>query len=219
MRKIPIVCSFPVLAARPKPDTIFKRPSRRRMESLSPRIPLASNIGFDILKKGAMCRGRRHRHTTRAGGRLPGAGNIEGRFYGRPFFQRSSRPWTSSKKCRAEPVRICMRDSTGKARTDWSQNGHLACGVPGTIAGMFAAHKYGKLPFRDLIQPAIDLAENGFILSESEAGSLNGTREAFLKYNTGPIAFVRDQPAGHPGTEGPGRYAASDPGQGRQGFL
>jgi gamma-glutamyltranspeptidase/glutathione hydrolase len=85
-------------------------------------------------------------------------------------------------------------DSAGKARTDWSQTGHLACGIPGTVSGMFAAHKYGKLPFKDLIQPAIDLAENGFALSESEASNLNRTRETFLRNNTGPIAFIRDRP-------------------------
>ena len=64
-------------------------------------------------------------------------------------------------------------DSAGNARTDWSQNGHLSVGVPGTVAGLFAEYKYAKLPFKELIQPAIDLAQNGFVLTSSEAGSLN----------------------------------------------
>ena len=53
-----------------------------------------------------------------------------------------------------------------------SQDGHLAAGVPGTVAGLFASHKYGKLPFDKLIQPAIDLAENGFALTKREAASI-----------------------------------------------
>ena len=39
---------------------------------------------------------------------------------------------------------------------------HLASGVPGTVDGMFEAHrKYGKMPIEKLIQPSVDLAENG----------------------------------------------------------
>ena len=42
----------------------------------------------------------------------------------------------------------------------------MESGVPGTIDGLLTAHaKYGKLPFKDIIQPAIDLAANGFPVS------------------------------------------------------
>ena len=51
-----------------------------------------------------------------------------------------------------------------------SENGHLAAGVPGTIAGIFTYYPYAKLPFKKLIQPAIDLAENGFAITAAEAG-------------------------------------------------
>jgi gamma-glutamyltranspeptidase/glutathione hydrolase len=43
-----------------------------------------------------------------------------------------------------------------------------------------------------LIQPAIDLAEKGFAISEREASSLNGTRDAFVKYSTRPTALVKE---------------------------
>jgi gamma-glutamyltranspeptidase/glutathione hydrolase len=82
-------------------------------------------------------------------------------------------------------------DPAGNARTDWSQNGHLSVGVPGTVAGLFAEYKYAKLPFKELIQPAIDLAEKGFVLTESEAESLNNNKEDFIKYNTKPTALVK----------------------------
>jgi gamma-glutamyltranspeptidase/glutathione hydrolase len=83
-------------------------------------------------------------------------------------------------------------DEYGTARTDKSQDGHLASGVPGTVAGLFAAHQYAKLPFEKLVQPAIELAEKGFAISEKEAGSLNNLQEKLKKYNTVMPVFVKD---------------------------
>ncbi len=57
-------------------------------------------------------------------------------------------------------------DSQGKVRPGSSTNGHLAVGTPGTVAGLYEVHrKYGKLSWREVIKPAIALAQNGFILS------------------------------------------------------
>ncbi|TBR20151.1 MAG: gamma-glutamyltransferase [Chitinophagaceae bacterium] len=81
-------------------------------------------------------------------------------------------------------------DEMGNAKFSESQNGHLSSGVPGTVAGLFQSHQYAKLPFAQLIQPAIDLAANGFIISEREARSLNALKNEFLKYNTIIPAFV-----------------------------
>jgi gamma-glutamyltranspeptidase/glutathione hydrolase len=74
-----------------------------------------------------------------------------------------------------------------------SQQGHLASGIPGTVAGLFATMEYAKLPFKTLIQPAIELAEHGFVISEKEAAGLNSTRESFLKNSTRPSAFVKTE--------------------------
>ena len=52
---------------------------------------------------------------------------------------------------------------------------HRVSGVPGTVRGMEMAHKFfGKLPWKDLIMPAVDLAEKGFKMNGSLASSLNG---------------------------------------------
>jgi gamma-glutamyltranspeptidase/glutathione hydrolase len=53
--------------------------------------------------------------------------------------------------------------------------------------------EYAKLPFKTLIQPAIELAEHGFVISEKEAAGLNSTRESFLKNSTRPSAFVKTE--------------------------
>lgn len=85
-------------------------------------------------------------------------------------------------------------DSNGMASTQKSQNGHLAAGVPGTVAGLFESHKYAKLPFAVLIQPAIELAEKGFVISDGEARSLNNLQNDLKRYNTQLPAFFREKP-------------------------
>jgi gamma-glutamyltranspeptidase/glutathione hydrolase len=70
---------------------------------------------------------------------------------------------------------------------------HLAAGVPGSVDGMIKVHsRYGKLSFREIIQPSIDLAEKGFPLPLGQAGSLNRNRELFISKNTVWPAFVKD---------------------------
>lgn len=83
-------------------------------------------------------------------------------------------------------------DKNGKANTDLSQNGRLAVGIPGSVAGFFATLKHCKLSMDQLIQPAIDLAEKGFAITEQEANLLNSNKEYFLKHNQSSIAFVKN---------------------------
>ncbi|MCC5636062.1 gamma-glutamyltransferase [Nostoc sp. CHAB 5844] len=57
-------------------------------------------------------------------------------------------------------------DAQGKVRPNASVNGYLAVATPGTVAGMYEVHRrYGKLPWKEVVKPAIALAKNGFILS------------------------------------------------------
>src|SRR6266581_1172866 len=51
---------------------------------------------------------------------------------------------------------------------------HRVVGVPGTVRGMALAHqKFGKLPWKTLVMPAVELAEKGYILDKHHASSLN----------------------------------------------
>ncbi len=81
--------------------------------------------------------------------------------------------------------------ATGKADTRLSQNGHQASGVPGTPAGLFAALAYAKLPMKTLIQPAINFAQKGFVITAEEAAALNSNKTNFEKLNTVMPAFVK----------------------------
>lgn len=84
-------------------------------------------------------------------------------------------------------------DDKGQVIEGLSVSGHLAAGVPGTVAGMFEAHKkYGKLPMNRLLAPAIQLAK-GFSISEGEASRLNGFQADFRKYNEAPNPFFKDE--------------------------
>ncbi|MEH2297594.1 MAG: gamma-glutamyltransferase [Nostoc sp.] len=60
-------------------------------------------------------------------------------------------------------------DAEGKVRSNASINGYLAVGTPGTVAGLYEVHRhYGKLPWQEVMKPAIALAKDGFILRTGE---------------------------------------------------
>jgi gamma-glutamyltranspeptidase/glutathione hydrolase len=84
-------------------------------------------------------------------------------------------------------------DKAGNVSYGLSTETHLASAVPGTVDGMINAHlKYGKLPFKEVIQPAIDLAEKGFPLTGRQADELNSNRKSFIDRNSFRPAFVKD---------------------------
>lgn len=82
-------------------------------------------------------------------------------------------------------------DKKGNANTDLSQNGRLAVGIPGSVAGFFATLQYGKLPMEKIIQPAIDYAEKGFAVTQREADLLNSTMEFFNEHNKNKTVFQK----------------------------
>lgn len=82
-------------------------------------------------------------------------------------------------------------DEKGNPYPDKSTRGALASGIPGSVAGMFSAHTYAKLPMTQLIEPAIELAEFGFVISESEAKGLNANRNSFTKNSSKASAFTK----------------------------
>ena len=61
-------------------------------------------------------------------------------------------------------------DEDGEADSELSRFGHLSVGVPGTVAGLWAAHQaYGTLPWADLVAPAIGFARDGYTITADQA--------------------------------------------------
>jgi len=72
----------------------------------------------------------------------------------------------------------------GNLVPELSVKGHKAVGVPGTVAGMWKAHqRFGTMPWKDLLQPAIDLARSGFALTNQQAAELNAYAQDFRTWN------------------------------------
>jgi gamma-glutamyltranspeptidase/glutathione hydrolase len=157
--------------------------------------PLASEAGLLILKKGGNAIDAAIATQLALAVVYPNAGNIGGG--GFMVAQLASGERVSLDYREMAPSlahRDMYIDYNGVASTEKSQNGHLASGVPGTVAGLFASHRYAKLPFAKLIEPAIELAEKGFVITESEARSLNYLQNDLKKYNTLLPAFYRTTP-------------------------
>ena len=156
---------------------------------------LATKVGNDILKKGGNAIDATIAVQYALAVVYPRAGNIGG---GGFMVIRSKDGKYDSidyrEKAPMASTRDMYLDSLGNVIPGLSRNGHLAVGVPGTVDGMFEVHKkYGQLKdFKELIQPAIDLAGNGFLLTPMEIERLNRFKADFQKYNKSANAFIKD---------------------------
>ncbi|MBN9385407.1 MAG: gamma-glutamyltransferase [Chitinophagaceae bacterium] len=156
--------------------------------------PLASKAGVAILQKGGNAVDAAIATQLALAVVYPAAGNIGGGgFMVAHLADGRNIALDFREKAPAAATRDMYLDASGNARTDLSQNGHLAAGVPGTIAGIFAELKYARLSVSTLIQPAIDLAEKGFVITAAEARSLNAAQSSFKKYNTVRPIFVKEE--------------------------
>jgi gamma-glutamyltranspeptidase/glutathione hydrolase len=125
---------------------------------------IASQTGVDILKKGGNAVDASVATAFALAVTHPTAGNIGGG--GFMVFMNSEGKTTTidfREKAPFAATETMYLDENGNIKDDSNHTGLLAVGVPGTVAGLYLAHqKYGKLPWKDLVQPAINLAENGF---------------------------------------------------------
>lgn len=142
----------------------------------------ASQIGIDILKQGgnavdaAVAVGFALAVTYPAAGNIGGGGFMVIRF-----------PETSDavaldfrEKAPGKSIPDMYLDEKGKYVEERSLYGYLAVGVPGTVKGFdLAMKKYGKLSWREVMEPAIELAEKGFRLTEDRAKSFNMLKKRF----------------------------------------
>ena len=147
--------------------------------------PLASEIGLQIIKNGGNAVDAAVAVQFALAVVYPSAGNIGG---GGFFVYRSNGGECSTldfrEKAPLNAQRDMYLDTLGNVVDNLSLIGHLAVGVPGTVDGMVTIHeKYGRLSWEKVIQPSIDLANNGFVLTEKQARNLNYFNKSKLNFN------------------------------------
>lgn len=87
-------------------------------------------------------------------------------------------------------TRDMFLDATG-AVTQTSVTGHLAAGVPGSVAGLHAAwQRYGSLPWETILGPAIELAERGFVVDERFHRNLVEAKARLLQFPSTAEGFL-----------------------------
>ncbi|MFM8832726.1 MAG: gamma-glutamyltransferase [Cytophagales bacterium] len=145
--------------------------------------PLASQVGLSIIKKGGNAIDAAIATQFALSVVFPAAGNIGGGgFMVIRLKDGSAATLDFREKAPSAASTNMYLDKDGNVIPDLSILGHLASGVPGSVDGMVEAHKkYGTLPWKDLVQPAVDLAKNGFTLTDREANWFNQAQEKLLK--------------------------------------
>lgn len=155
--------------------------------------PEATKVGYDILKAGGNAVDAAIGVQFALAVCYPVAGNIGG---GGFMVYRGKNGECAALDFRESAPAAAFTDmyldAEGNAISDLSRNGHLASGVPGTVDGMVKAYKkYSKLKdWYLLVQPAVDLAEKGFALTERQANNFNKYQDQFKKLNTTKNAFT-----------------------------
>lgn len=157
--------------------------------------PLASQVGLSILQKGGNAFDAAIATQLALAVVYPGAGNIGGGGFMVAHLKNGENISLDYREMApGKASRDMYLDSNGNVLSSLSQDSHLASGVPGSVAGIFAMYKYAKLPFKKLIQPAIDLADQGFAITRDMAEDLNDLRNDFQNHNPYPTAFVKNEP-------------------------
>ena len=146
--------------------------------------PIAAQVGIDILKKGgnafdaAIAIGFTMAVTYPQAGNIGGGGFLVG-------FDAMNGPFTLDYRETAPKASFkdMYLDDDKEPIEKMSSKTRAASGIPGTVKGFWELHKkYGKLAWKDLLDPAIQLAKNGFPIQHYLTKSLNKYAEDFLKH-------------------------------------
>ena len=150
----------------------------------------ASKIGIEILKQGGNAFDAMMATEMALAVTFPFAGNLGG---GGFMVYRMADGRIGSldyrEKAPSAATKDMYLDKDGNVIPQLSTQGMLASGVPGTLAGIFEAQaKFGKLKPKQVLQPVIDLARNGYVVTKNQGESLRMHRQIFIQVN-GPNTF------------------------------
>lgn len=168
-------------------------PTRAQHGMVISQTEIASRVGADVMKDGGNAIDAAVATAFALAVTHPSAGNIGG---GGFLVYRPSI---------GEPITYDFREMAPAKATDtmWLDNGeysyerhhlsHLSVGVPGTVAGMHMAWSdHGSLPWERLVEPAIQLAREGFVVSDGLARSLDRSMERMGKYPATKAQFSKN---------------------------
>ena len=168
-------------------------PARAKKGMVISQSDIASQVGVDVMKEGGNAIDAAVATAFALAVTHPHAGNIGGG--GFLVFRPAS----------GEPATIDFREMAPAKATDtmWLKNGeysrdrhhqsHLSVGVPGTVAGMHMAwEEYGSLPWERLLEPAVRLARDGFVVSDGLARSLDSEMRRMGKYPATKAQFTKN---------------------------
>jgi gamma-glutamyltranspeptidase/glutathione hydrolase len=156
--------------------------------------PDAAKAGLEILKKGGNAVDAAIAVQFALAVTHPQAGNIGG---GGFMVYRSAKGTAATldfrEKAPQQASADMYLDAAGNVIPGKSLYTHQASGIPGSVDGMVQAHKkYGKLKWTTLVQPAINLALNGFIVTKHLAADMNGNNTIFKRLNPGKTYLLKD---------------------------
>ena len=158
----------------------------------------ASRIGSEIMQQGGNAFDAMVATEMALAVCYPNAGNLGG---GGFMVYRTRRGEVGALDYREKaPLRAnrdMYLDENKKYLQDKSKTGALAVGVPGTIAGIFKAHKrFGSLPMQTILRPVILLAKNGFKITEKQAKQFNDYSGVFKQVNQEKSIYTKKFKAG-----------------------
>ena len=158
---------------------------------------LATEIGENILAQG----GNAYDAAIAVGFALavvlPRAGNIGGGGFMVIYDKKANDTYAIDyrEKAPAGSFRDMYLDENGEFDILKSTFGYSAIGVPGTVHGFWSVHqRFGSLPWADLIQPSIMLAERGFMMSDYMAETLSNYFEKMSYYDETQNIFLKNYP-------------------------
>ncbi len=155
-------------------------PARAKHGMVASVDAIASRVGVDVMKRGGNAVDAAAAVALALAVTWPEAGNLGG---GGFMLVRTADGKAEAIDYREiaplAATRDMYLDANGELVKDSSLVGYKAVGVPGTVAGLAFAHKrYGKLPWRDVVEPARKLAADGFVVSEYLSRSLKSKTSA-----------------------------------------